>query len=65
MTPSSFTFRDFYTPLYEVIKIFMKRRIKIMEKMNKIVWWLGVAGLLTASFAWGWSYDDVVGNKKN
>lgn len=60
MTPSSFSFRDFYTPLYEVIKIFMKRRIKIMEKANKIVWYLGGAGLMIASFAWGWLYDDIV-----
>lgn len=32
-----------------------------MKKMNKIVWWLGAAGLMIASFAWGWSYDDVIG----
>lgn len=31
-----------------------------MEKANKIVWYLGGAGLMIASFAWGWLYDDII-----
>jgi hypothetical protein len=31
-----------------------------MKNVNKIVWYLGAAGLMMAGFAWGWSYDDVV-----